>query len=92
MVPSGPSVGDELFAYRDHCPSCDGSLAGAALHRAMGSRDPVLRCPRCRAHYDVVHAGAGLDSAEHHLEPLPLLVRDGVLSLAVHDQPAGLSA
>jgi Fe-S cluster biogenesis protein NfuA/nitrite reductase/ring-hydroxylating ferredoxin subunit len=85
-------VGDELFAYRDHCPSCDGSLAGAALHRAMGSRDPVLRCPRCRAHYDVVHAGAGLDSAEQHLEPLPLLVRDGVLSLAVHDQPAGLSA
>jgi Fe-S cluster biogenesis protein NfuA/nitrite reductase/ring-hydroxylating ferredoxin subunit len=85
-------VADALFAYRDHCPSCDGSLAGAALHRAMGSRDLVLRCPRCRAHYDVVHAGAGLDSAEHHLEPLPLLVRDGVLSLAVHDQPAGLSA
>src|ERR1700744_5797696 len=26
-------VGDQLYAYRDHCPSCDGSLAGAALHR-----------------------------------------------------------
>ena len=85
-------VGDELFAYRDHCPSCEGSLAGAVLHRAMGSGGPVLRCPRCRAHYDVVHAGAGLDTTEHHLEPLPLLTRDGVLSLAVQDQPAGLSA
>ncbi len=85
-------VGDELFAYRDHCPSCDGSLAGAVLHRAVGSRDPVLRCPRCRAHYDVVHAGAGLDDPGHHLDPLPLLMRDGVLSLAVRDQPAGLSA
>ena len=83
-------VGDELFAYRDHCPSCGGSLAGAALHRAMASRDPVLRCPRCRAHYDVVHAGAGLDAPDQHLEPLPLLARDGVLALAVPAQPAGL--
>src|SRR5271155_395290 len=24
-------VGDELYAYRDHCPACDGSLAGAAM-------------------------------------------------------------
>jgi Fe-S cluster biogenesis protein NfuA len=28
-------VGDELYAYRDHCPACDGSLAGAALHRPV---------------------------------------------------------
>lgn len=85
-------IGDELFAYRDHCPSCDGSLAGAALHRLPGSRGVVLRCPRCRAHYDVVRAGAGLDDPDRHLAPLPLLLRDGVLSLAVRDQPAGLSA
>src|SRR5271156_4772250 len=26
-------VGDQLYAYRDHCPACEGSLAGAALHR-----------------------------------------------------------
>ncbi len=84
-------VGDELFAYRDHCPVCDGSLAGAALHRVPGSRDPVLRCPRCRAHYDVVHAGAAVDAGTgvgvSHLEPLPLLVRDGVLSLAAPREP-----
>jgi Fe-S cluster biogenesis protein NfuA/nitrite reductase/ring-hydroxylating ferredoxin subunit len=75
-------VGDEVFAYRDRCGGCGESLAGAALHRRMGSSDVVLRCPRCRAHFDVVHAGAGLDGPEH-LDPIPMLVRNGVLSMAV---------
>ena len=34
-------VGDQPFAYRDHCPVCDDSLAGAQLHGTL------LRCPRC---------------------------------------------
>jgi len=81
-------VGDGLFAYRDRCGSCGESLAGAALHRPMGSPvgAAVLRCPRCRAHFDVVHAGACVDEnadATVHLDPIPLLVRDGVLSIAV---------
>lgn len=84
-------VGDQLYAYRDHCPACDGSLAGAALHRRATAAEPVLRCPRCHAHFDVVHAGAGLDEltngAKRHLDPVPLLVRDGVLSLAVPAEP-----
>jgi Fe-S cluster biogenesis protein NfuA/nitrite reductase/ring-hydroxylating ferredoxin subunit len=89
-------VADQLYVYRDHCPACDGSLAGAALHRRAGSSDPVLRCPRCHAHFDVVRAGAGLDDvddgAECHLDPVPLLVRDGVLSVAVPAEPMGASA
>jgi nitrite reductase/ring-hydroxylating ferredoxin subunit len=81
-------VGEKLFAYRDRCGNCHQSLAGAALHRAMGSPvgSAVLRCPQCRAHFDVVHAGASVDAhaaATVHLEPIPLLVRDGVLSIAV---------
>jgi Fe-S cluster biogenesis protein NfuA/nitrite reductase/ring-hydroxylating ferredoxin subunit len=85
-------VGDELFAYQDRCGKCEGSLAGAALHRPMGAPigHAVLRCPRCRAHFDVVHAGAGVDEnadATVHLMPIPLLVRDGVLSIAVAAQP-----
>jgi Fe-S cluster biogenesis protein NfuA/nitrite reductase/ring-hydroxylating ferredoxin subunit len=81
-------VGDELFAYHDRCGSCEGSLAGAALHRPMGSPvgSAVLRCPRCRAHFDVVHAGVSIEGngqAAAHLEPIPLLERDGVLSMAV---------
>ena len=84
-------IGDELFAYQDRCGSCDASLAGAALHRGMGAAGgPVLRCPRCRAHFDVKHAGVGLDDdagPDVYLEPVPLLVRDGVLSMAVLATP-----
>lgn len=71
-------VGEDIYAYRDRCPSCTDSLAGATL------TDAVLRCPHCDTAYDVVHAGGGVngDSATH-LEPIPVLVRDGVLSMAV---------
>jgi len=87
-------VGDELFAYQDRCGSCGGSLAGAALHRRMGSAvgEAVLRCPRCRAHFDVVHAGAGVDENADpsvHLDPIPLLLRDGVLSIAIAAEQTG---
>ncbi|MBF6203167.1 NifU family protein [Nocardia asteroides] len=77
-------VGEELYAYRDHCPNCDRSLAGAVLERRVGFPvgDAVLRCPTCRAHYDMVHAGARVDG-DGHLEPLPVLVRSGELSVAV---------
>jgi Fe-S cluster biogenesis protein NfuA/nitrite reductase/ring-hydroxylating ferredoxin subunit len=76
-------VGDQTLAYRDHCPVCDDSLAGAQLHEAL------LACPRCGTHFDVVRAGAGPDGA--HLEPLPLLARDGVPSVALRE-PLGAGA
>jgi Fe-S cluster biogenesis protein NfuA/nitrite reductase/ring-hydroxylating ferredoxin subunit len=79
-------VGDQLFAYHDRCGGCGDSLAGTALHRQLGADAPVLRCPRCHAHFDVVHAGACVDGngrAGAHLEPIPLLERDGVLSMAI---------
>lgn len=85
-------VGEQLYAYRDHCPVCDESLSGAALHRGIDAR-PVLRCPRCRSHFDVVRAGAGLDGgADCHLDPMPLLIRDGVLSVAVPAEAMGAPA
>jgi Fe-S cluster biogenesis protein NfuA/nitrite reductase/ring-hydroxylating ferredoxin subunit len=69
-------VGSDVFAYRDNCPSCLSTLAGAQLSGA------VLRCPNCGAGFDAVHAGAGV-GGDSHLEPIPVLVRDGVLSMAV---------
>jgi hypothetical protein len=53
----------------------------------------VLRCPRCHAHFDAVHAGAGLDdnaAQAPHLDPIPLLLRDGVLSVAVLAESTGV--
>lgn len=84
-------VGDDVYAYRDRCGSCGESLAGAALHRRMASTEVVLRCPRCHAHFDVVHAGASIDGTTGgaaRLGPVPLLVRDGVLSMALAGSPA----
>jgi Fe-S cluster biogenesis protein NfuA/nitrite reductase/ring-hydroxylating ferredoxin subunit len=74
-------IGGDVYAYRDRCPSCLGTLAGARL------RGAVLQCPACGAGFDAVHAGAGV-GGDTHLEPLPILVRDGVLSMAVPEEVA----
>jgi Fe-S cluster biogenesis protein NfuA/nitrite reductase/ring-hydroxylating ferredoxin subunit len=89
-------IGDDLFVYHDRCGNCSESMAGAALHRPMGSAigEAMLRCPRCHAHFDAVHAGAGMDETEGegvHLDPVPLLIRDGVLSAAVVAEATGVS-
>jgi Fe-S cluster biogenesis protein NfuA/nitrite reductase/ring-hydroxylating ferredoxin subunit len=78
-------VGPHHYAYRDRCARCAGTLSAARLERRLGGRaeDAVLRCASCGAHFDVPRAGAGLDNPEEHLEPLPLLVREGVLTLAL---------
>lgn len=89
-------VGDDLFAYHDRCGRCHDSMAGAALHRPMGAPigQAVLRCPRCHAHFDAVRAGAGVDDAAEsasHLDPIPLLSRGGVWSVAVLAEASGVS-
>ncbi len=78
-------LGAELFAYADRCARCEESLEGAALSRRLGAAvgEAVLRCPACRAHYDVRRAGACLDDDSLHLIPVPLLTDGGVTSVAV---------
>lgn len=78
-------LGSDLFAYRDRCPVCAASLADGVVGRRLGgsAADAVLSCALCSAHFDVRRAGRGLDGAETHLEPVPLLVHDGVVSLAI---------
>lgn len=85
-------VGDDLFAYHDRCGRCADPMAGAVLHRPMGAPigHAVLRCPRCGAHFDAVHAGAGMDADGCHLDPIPLLRRDGVPSVAVLAEATGV--
>jgi Fe-S cluster biogenesis protein NfuA/nitrite reductase/ring-hydroxylating ferredoxin subunit len=81
-------TGQNVYAFRDYCPRCTGSMAGATLQRALAapSGGGLLRCPLCRSHFDVRQAGACLEDKALHLDPLPLLVRSGVMSVAV---PAG---
>ena len=82
-------VGPDLFAFADDCAACDGTLAGARLGRRAGAPvgSAVLTCPLCQAHYDVRAAGAGVEETVGHLEPFPVLRRDGVLSVAVPTAP-----
>ena len=80
-------VDEQLLVYRDNCPVCVDSLAGAQL------RGQLLQCPRCAAEFDVAHAGAGGGAgAGSNLEPLPLLDRDGVPSVALPRAMLGASA
>jgi Fe-S cluster biogenesis protein NfuA/nitrite reductase/ring-hydroxylating ferredoxin subunit len=85
MAVTGIRVGADLYAYRDACPVCGGSLADGTVARRLGGAagDAVVRCPVCSAHFDVRRAGRGLDGTDVHLEPVPLLLRDGVVALAV---------
>jgi Fe-S cluster biogenesis protein NfuA/nitrite reductase/ring-hydroxylating ferredoxin subunit len=78
-------AGEQLYAFADRCPRCESSMAGASLARLVGGRaeDAALRCPGCRGRYDVRRAGASLEGDGLHLDPLPLLVRDGVASVAL---------
>lgn len=61
------AVRGTLYAYLDVCAVCDSSLAEGLLERE------TLSCPNCRARYNVRLAGQGVDVADLHLDPLPLL-------------------
>ena len=73
-----------VYAYRDACAGCEATFEGAGLQRSPAiPGSAVLTCRGCGAHYDVRQAGADLDVADRHLEPVPLLERDGVVEVAV---------
>ncbi|WP_406816345.1 NifU family protein [Mycobacterium sp. M23085] len=79
-------VADQTFAYRDHCPVCDDSLTGSQL------RGHLLGCARCGTDFDVVAAGTAAGGAAVHLDPIPLLTRDGLLSVALRSDVLGAPA
>ena len=69
-------LGDQLFAYRDACASCAGSLAGGRL------QGEVLACPACDVTFDVRHAGAAAGGGTG-LDPVPLLADGADVRVAV---------
>jgi Fe-S cluster biogenesis protein NfuA/nitrite reductase/ring-hydroxylating ferredoxin subunit len=66
-------LGDDFYAYRHLCPSCEESLEGGSL------KGVELSCPGCGCGYDVRRAGRSLDDPQLHLEPIPLLVSEEVV-------------
>lgn len=73
-----------VYAYRDVCAGCGASFRGARMQRSPAAAgSAVLTCPGCGAHFDVRRAGVDLAEPERHLDPLPLLERDGVVQVAV---------
>lgn len=61
------SVAGKLYAYRNACPACGSILEKGSL---VGE---VLRCSACEQRFDVRLAGRGVDRANLHLDPFPLL-------------------
>jgi Fe-S cluster biogenesis protein NfuA/nitrite reductase/ring-hydroxylating ferredoxin subunit len=77
-------VAGQLYAYRDHCPACNlplhlGRLEGQTLACSLGHQ--------C----DVPHAGKSLDGSSLHLEPVPILTRDGTAKVALNREPTTAS-
>jgi Fe-S cluster biogenesis protein NfuA/nitrite reductase/ring-hydroxylating ferredoxin subunit len=84
------TVAGNYYAYHNRCSNCDASLENAKLEGTG------LICPSCGRSYDIYRAGRCLDAPELFLEPVPLLVEDGKVkvALATEDRPpqAALSA
>jgi Fe-S cluster biogenesis protein NfuA/nitrite reductase/ring-hydroxylating ferredoxin subunit len=72
------------YAYRDECAACGATFEGAGLQRSPAAPgSAVLTCRGCGAHFDIRRAGVGVDDPGIHLDPMPLLERDGVIEIAV---------
>ncbi len=77
------ALDENLYAYRDGCPGCEGSFDGASL--ANGE----VGCPGCGRSFDVRRAGRCLEEPALSLEPVPLLTDDaGIAKVAL---PAGVA-
>ena len=66
-----------LYAYGARCPACNAELAGGEL------TGQLLACPACSQGYDVIRAGRAADRPDLHLDPYPILTRDGRVQLVL---------
>jgi Fe-S cluster biogenesis protein NfuA/nitrite reductase/ring-hydroxylating ferredoxin subunit len=69
-------VNDQLYAYRDHCPACN-----LPLH--LGEmKDGLIICSLGHR-FDARRAGMSPDDPGLHLDPLPLLLQDKIVKVAL---------
>ncbi len=74
---------DTYYAYHNRCTSCNQSLSSAKLEKT------TLICSSCGRQYDVCRAGRCLDAPDVYLEPVPLLVEDGRVKVALSTKTQG---
>jgi Fe-S cluster biogenesis protein NfuA/nitrite reductase/ring-hydroxylating ferredoxin subunit len=67
----------ELYAYLDRCPGCHVALREPRLEEG------ALCCGGCGRRFDVRRAGVGVDGGLFGLDPVPLLVEEGQVRVAV---------
>ena len=70
-------IAGTYYAYHDHCSSCDASLDGSKIEGT------TLICSSCGRQYDIYHAGKCLDTFNVFLEPIPLLVENDKVKVAL---------
>ena len=70
-------IADTYYAYHDHCGSCHASLDGGKIE------GNTLICPSCGQHFDIYRAGRSLDTSNVFLEPIPLLMENDKVKVAL---------
>ncbi len=70
-------IADTYYAYHNRCGNCNTPLDSSRLEGT------TLSCSSCGRKYDVCRAGRCLDAPDLFLEPLPLLVEDGKVKVAL---------
>jgi Fe-S cluster biogenesis protein NfuA/nitrite reductase/ring-hydroxylating ferredoxin subunit len=70
-------VGGTLLAYRDSCAACGSPLAGGELDGGL------LTCPSCARRFALPLAGRLVGDEPFQLAPVPLLVEDGAVKVAL---------
>jgi Fe-S cluster biogenesis protein NfuA/nitrite reductase/ring-hydroxylating ferredoxin subunit len=70
-------IADTYYAYSNRCTGCNASLDDGRLEGT------TLICSTCGRHYDICRAGRCLDAPNGFLEPVPLLVEEGKVKVAL---------
>lgn len=70
-------IADTYYAYHNRCAGCNAPLDDATIEGTH------LTCSSCRRQYDVCRAGRCLEIPNLFLEPVPLLVEDGKVKVAL---------
>lgn len=70
-------IADTYYAYHNRCSNCNASLESSRLEGTN------LICSSCGRRYDILRAGRCMDTPNLFLKPVPLLVEEGKVKVAL---------